>query len=89
MEHPSHSRDLALADFYLFPRLIPAFNLRRFCDATDVIKNATDELKAFTKWLPGMFPTPSQSFPECIIAQGGYFEGNIAEIIALFCISQK
>jgi hypothetical protein len=81
---PPHSPDLAPADFYLFPRLTSAF-----CDATDIIKNATDELKAFTKWLPGKLPTPSQSFSECIVAQRGYFEGNIAEIIPLFCISQK
>ena len=86
---PPQSPDLAPADFYLFPRLISAFKLRRLCDATDIIKNATDELKAFAKWLPGMFPTPSQSFPECIVAQEGYFEGNVAEITAMFCISQK
>jgi hypothetical protein len=89
LEYLPHSPDLSPADFYLFPRLITTFKVRRLCDASDIIKNATDELKAFTKWLPGMFQTPSQSFPECIVAQGGYFKGNVVEIIALFCISQK
>jgi hypothetical protein len=89
LNHPPHSPDLSPADSYLLPRLITTFKVRRLCDAYDIIKNATDELKALTKWLPGMFPTPSQSFPECIVAQGGYFKGNVVEIIAPFCISQK
>jgi len=54
---------LSPADICPFPRLKLVLRGRRFCDATDVIKNATEELekKAFTKWLPGMFPTSSQS----------------------------
>jgi hypothetical protein len=36
-----------------------------FCDATDVIKNATVELKkALTKWLPGRFPTTFRTLEE-------------------------
>jgi transposase len=45
LEHPSYSPDLTPGDFYLFPRLKLALNGRSFCDATDVIKNATEELK--------------------------------------------
>jgi len=89
LKHPPHSPHLAPDDFYLFPRLISAFKVRRFCVATDIIKNATDEQKAFTKWLPRMFPTPSESFPKSIVAQGGYFQRNVAEIITMICISQK
>jgi hypothetical protein len=60
-----YSHDVAAVDFYLFPRLILAFKGRCFCDATDVIKNAMEELKkAFTAWLPGKFPTPLQSLAE-------------------------
>ena len=39
------SPDLAPADFYLFPRLKSALKGRNFCDTTDIIKNATEELK--------------------------------------------
>jgi hypothetical protein len=61
------SPDLPLADIYLFPRLKSALKERRSCDATDIIKNATDELKkVFTKRLPVMFPT----------LYCGCFEGN-------------
>jgi len=33
-----------------------------------------------------MFPTRLQSFT---VARGDYFEGNLALMIVLFCISQK
>jgi len=35
----------APADFYLFPRLKSALKGRRYSDATDIIENATVELK--------------------------------------------
>jgi len=37
------------ADFYLFPRMKSAWKGRHFCDATDIIKNAMEELKGFQK----------------------------------------
>ena len=40
---------LAPADFYLFPRLESQTNGRRFYDARDIIKNATEELKRFSQ----------------------------------------
>ena len=43
--HPLYSSDLAPADLYLFPSLKSALKRRRFCDATDIIKNSTEELK--------------------------------------------
>jgi len=43
LDHCPHSPDLAPADFYLFPRLKSALNRWRFCDTTDIIKNATEE----------------------------------------------
>ena len=47
MEHPPYSPDLATANVYLFPQLKSGLKERRFCDATDNIKNATEELKRF------------------------------------------
>jgi hypothetical protein len=45
LEQLSHSPELAPGDFYLFCRLKSALKGRRFCDATDIIKNAKEELK--------------------------------------------
>jgi hypothetical protein len=44
LEHIPHSPDLAAADCHLFPRLKSALK-GRFFYASDVIKNATEELK--------------------------------------------
>jgi hypothetical protein len=67
MEHPQYSRGLASADFYLFSRLKSTVKGQRYCDITDVIKNAVEELKrAFTNRIPVMFLTPLQSLPKCV-----------------------
>ena len=68
-----YSPDMAAADFYLFPRLKLTLTGQRFCDTTDIIKNATEELKRLSQ----------SSFlyirwKKCTVAQGDYFEGNIA-----------
>jgi len=74
IEHPPYSPNLALVDFYLFPRLKSALKGRRFCDATDIIKNATDELKkSSTKWLPRMFPTNLHSLADVYSCTWKYF----------------
>jgi hypothetical protein len=49
MLHPPQSPDLATAGFYLFTQLKTALKARGFCDATDVIKNATEELKSLSQ----------------------------------------
>jgi len=49
LEHPPYSPELAAVDFCLFPRLKSALKGRHFCDATDIIKNVTDELKRFSQ----------------------------------------
>jgi hypothetical protein len=40
-----HSSGSPPADIYLFPRLKSALKKRHICDAPDIIKNATEELK--------------------------------------------
>ena len=45
VEYPPYSPDLFPADFYLFPPLKWALKGRRFCNAPDIIENATEELK--------------------------------------------
>jgi hypothetical protein len=49
LEHTPYSPDLAAADFYLFARMKSARKGRRIGDTTDVIKNATEELKSIHK----------------------------------------
>jgi histone-lysine N-methyltransferase SETMAR len=41
LQHLPYSPDLVPTDFYAFPQLKSALKGRRFCDATDAIKNAT------------------------------------------------
>jgi len=49
LEHPPYSPDLAPAYVYLFLRLNSALKGRRFCDATDAIKNEKEELKRLSQ----------------------------------------
>jgi hypothetical protein len=42
LEHPPYPTDVAPAGFYPFPRLKSTLKGRRFCDATDINKNATE-----------------------------------------------
>jgi hypothetical protein len=66
----------------LFPREKPALNKRRFCDSTEIIKNATEELKDFHK-------TASRNVSNNFtVAVRDYFEASVTEMIILFCISQ-
>jgi len=56
-QNPTFSSDQTAADFYLLPRLKSALKGGRLCDATDIIKNATEELKrlsqnGFQKYFP-------------------------------------
>jgi hypothetical protein len=47
LEHPPYSPDLAPGDFYVFPPPKSVLKRRRFYGVTDIIKNATEELKRF------------------------------------------
>ena len=49
LQPPPYSLHLAPADFCFFPRLKSALKARDFCDATDMIKNATEELKMLSQ----------------------------------------
>ena len=44
-KHPPHSPDLAPAEYYFFPRLKSALKRRCFFYASDIIKNAAEELQ--------------------------------------------
>jgi histone-lysine N-methyltransferase SETMAR len=48
LEHPPYSPGLSTPDFYLFSRLKSVPKGQCFCYTTEIIKNATDELKRFS-----------------------------------------
>jgi hypothetical protein len=68
LEHPH----LAAANFYLFLRLKSALKGQHFCNATENIKNPTEELKRLSQ--SGKFPTPLQSLTEMYSCRGDCFE---------------
>jgi hypothetical protein len=55
MEHQPYSLDLALNDFWLFPKIKSALKGRRFQDIEDIRRNVTKVLEA----------TPQQTFQKC------------------------
>ena len=82
-----YSPGLSPAHFYLFCRMKLALKGR---DVNDIIKNATEELKRFSKYgFQECFPHIHSRFKKRIFAQGTYFEGNVTAMIALSCSSQK
>jgi hypothetical protein len=49
LQHPPYFPYQAAADFVLFPLPKTAWKERRFCESTDIIKNATEELKRLSQ----------------------------------------
>ena len=81
LERPSSSPELAAAEFYLFPRLKSALKGQRwrFCDTTDIIKNATEELRRISEYgFQECFQHIYSRWQNCIVAQVDHFERNIA-----------
>ena len=71
--HPSYSRDLALCDFWLFPKLTGC----RY-DTIDEMKGAvTKVIDTLTqKDFHGAFQKLLERYNKCIAAGGDYFEGD-------------
>ena len=89
-EHLLYSPDLAPADFYLPFLPISALKGWGFCDATDIIKNVMEELKRLSQNVfQECFHYLYSHWQNCIVAQGDYIKGNMAEMIIMVCISQK
>jgi len=79
LEHPPYSTQLAPADLYPLPRLKSALKGRRYCDVTDIIRNATEELKMISQnCFHGCFEHLYSCRQKCIAAKGGLFERNVA-----------
>jgi hypothetical protein len=60
LEHSPFSPDLLPPDFLRFPQIKPKLKEQRFCVATNIIKNATEEPKrlsqnGFQEFLPHLY----------------------------------
>lgn len=77
LEHPPYSSDLASSDFYLFRRTKSELEGQNVCGATDIIENAMVELKRLSHdGFQECFKHLFIRWQMCIVAQGGYFDGN-------------
>jgi len=71
LEHLPYSPDLAPADFYPLPRLKSALKGRRCCDAIDISKNATEQLKGISQnGFRGCVGHLYSRWQNCIAAKG-------------------
>jgi len=78
LDHPLHYTNLAAADLYLLPQLKLILMGWCFCDTTDIIKNATDELKRISQnGLHAYFQNLDSCWQKCTFVKGNYFEGNV------------
>jgi len=64
---------------------------RRFCDVTDIIENAKDELERLSEnGFQECFQQLYSLWQKCVFAQGDYFEGNVGNnCIVLYCSEIK
>ncbi|GBN44190.1 hypothetical protein AVEN_32140-1, partial [Araneus ventricosus] len=77
LEHPPYSPDLALADFYLFPRLKMKLKGHRFVDSDEVIENAMKQLKDLSKnRFQECFQQLYERWKKCVDAEEKYFQGQ-------------
>jgi histone-lysine N-methyltransferase SETMAR len=79
LEHTPYSSDLAAADLYLLHRLKSALKGQRFCGATDIIKNATKQLKRLSQnGFQEGFQHLYGLWQKFVVLQGECFEGDLA-----------
>jgi hypothetical protein len=77
LEHSQNSPDLVPGNFYLLSALKSALKGRSFYNATDIIKNAMEELKRLSKdGLEKCFQRLYSRCMKCIAAH--CFEGNVS-----------
>jgi hypothetical protein len=77
LEQSPYSPDLDPTNLYQFPRQKSKLNGRRFCDATDMIKNAMEELKRLLQNdFQGFFQQIFSRWKKRVFAQ----EGNMKEM---------
>ena len=76
LEHTACSPDLALNDFFLFPKIKEILKGRHF-DDIDGIRSNTSALKAIPQnQFQNCFEGWTRSWHRCLASQGEYFEGD-------------
>jgi hypothetical protein len=79
LQHPPYYPELAAGNFYLFPPMKSSLNWRRFCDTTDITKNATKELKRLSSnGFLECFQHIFSRWQKCVAAQVDCFEEYVA-----------
>jgi hypothetical protein len=82
LHHPPHIPDLAPPDFYMFLGLKLALKGRRFWETTEIIENATEELKRISQYgFHEYFQHLYSRWQKYIVAQSEYFQENVADMI--------
>ena len=86
LNHLPDSRDLATADFFLFPRLKAAIKGARLSD----VKAIKDRLTAVLRSIPqktfaDCFRKLYECCQTCVVADGDYFERQEKKLYLLFC----
>jgi len=77
LEQPACSPNLALYDFYLFPKIKEILKGRHFDDTDDIRSNKTAALKAIPQnQFQNCFEGWTRRCHRCIASQGEYFEVN-------------
>jgi len=77
LEHPAYSPDLALDDFFLFPKTKETLKGRHFDDIDDIRINTTAALKVIPQnQFQNCFEGCTRCLHRCIASQGEYFEGD-------------
>jgi hypothetical protein len=85
MEHIPYSTGLAPANFYAFPQMKSALKGRRFRDDTEIIKNATEELKRISQNIfQEGFRKLNSHWQKCRFAKGNYFEEILLTYLRCF-----
>jgi hypothetical protein len=79
LEQPPYSPDSASANSCLFPQLKSALKGQAFYFVNDITKNAMEELKRLSQnGFQECFQQVYRHWQKCVVAQGDYFEGNVA-----------
>jgi hypothetical protein len=75
--HLPYSLDLALCNFFLFPRMKKVLKGKHFVDVEEVKKKMTEALKGITLHeLQDCFEKWKTHLDQCIASNGQYFEGD-------------
>jgi len=77
LPHPPYSPDLALCDFYLFPKLESKLKGHHFRMMKNIQKIVTNELNTLMENdLQYCYDQWKKRWNHCVTSQGSYFEGN-------------